>query len=46
MQEIAKYSAERDVKVAEARGKAAVEIAKVNALNSQFYGQANELPSW
>ncbi|PIR20485.1 MAG: hypothetical protein COV45_05405 [Deltaproteobacteria bacterium CG11_big_fil_rev_8_21_14_0_20_47_16] len=37
---------ERDVEVAKARGKAAVDIAKVNALNSQFYGQPNQLPSW
>lgn len=43
--EIAELQKERDVAVARTRADAAVKIAKVNALNAQFYGQPNQLPS-
>lgn len=44
-EKIAEYQKERDVAVARTRADAAVKIAKVNALNSQYYGQPNQLPS-
>lgn len=44
--DIAELQKDRDVAVAKTRADAAVKIAKVNALNSQFYGQPNQLPSW
>lgn len=43
--EIAELQKERDIAVARTRADAAVKIAKVNALNAQFYGQPNQLPS-
>ena len=39
MGEIASLQKDRDIAVANARAGAAVKIARVNALNSQFYGQ-------
>lgn len=42
---VAELQKDRDVAVAKTRADAAVKIAKVNALNSQFYGQPNKLPS-
>lgn len=42
---IAEIQKDRDVAVAQSKAVAAVKIAKVNALNAQFYGQANQLPS-
>lgn len=44
-EKIAEYQKERDIAVARTRADAAVKIAKVNALNSQYYGQPNQLPS-
>lgn len=45
--EIAELQKEKDVAIAKTRADAAVKIAKVNALSTQFYGQptANKLPS-
>lgn len=45
--EIAELQKDKDVAIAKTRADAAVKIAKVNALSTQFYGQptANRLPS-
>lgn len=43
---VAELTKERDIALGKTRADAAVKIAKVNALNSQFYGQPNQLPSW
>ncbi len=43
--EIAELQKERDVAVAKTKAEAAVKIAKVTALNSQFYGQPSQIPS-
>lgn len=45
-EKIAELQKDRDIAVAKSRNSAAVKIAKVNALNAQFYGQPNSLPSW
>lgn len=44
--DIAELQKDRDVAVAQTKANAAVKIAKVNALNAQFYGQPNQLPGW